>query len=418
MRVLNRIVLIFILLAAAGAAVLSYFLYEKRTQMLQGWEMMAKEINATAQELDRGSGTKLADSLKQEELTHRQLDEMERKLKELSEGAKKLIAQRDALARTVCDIAAAVEVRSGDPAKLTSVETYEAHRTDLLQKVRGIHARNQAILVNFINAGKTVGVSGSEQAIKGDRGGAFLAQIRAAVQKKNARISTYEASLSRIGSTVGTRFQQTETQYKPSSSSVNQGVARQKSQLDTTTRNLNAANSRIQTLLNEKAALNTKITGLNGVIAKKNAEIKDLLYKLNPSGNADIDRILHGPKDREFYCNLYSLIKATVRKVDHKWNFVVLDLGTKKTVSQTIEGKTFNTILDIPANVTMTIVRDLDSGSPKIVGKITLKEVHGDHSIADVQADLRSKIKEGDVVIFLKDDMDLLFKGFKFESAK
>ena len=54
MGVLNRIVLIFILLAAAGATILSYFLFEKRTDLMKGWDLMANQIDATAKNLDKG----------------------------------------------------------------------------------------------------------------------------------------------------------------------------------------------------------------------------------------------------------------------------------------------------------------------------------------------------------------------------
>lgn len=415
MGVLNRIVLIFILLAAAGAAVLSYFLFEKRTQMLQGWDQMAKQIAETAAALDNGSGTQIADSFKDDALHHRNsLADMNTKLQALSEGAKKVIQQRDELAGTIRDLAAAVEVTTVDTKQLASVEQYQAHKGQVLSSVRAIQERNQGILRNFISAGQTLQVSGTESGIKSDRGNAFLGQIRTAVNKKNARITNYETNLRKIGGVVGKGFQNAENSYSSSTAGVATGVSVQRDTLNATKRELTTAKGKITSLENTKKSLEDTIKDKDRTIFARDGLIKDLRAKLNPTGDADIDRLLYGKRDKAYFRDLYTLVKGSVQKVDRKWNFVVIDIGSKTKVHQTLAGKTFSSILDIPTKKTMSVVRGLDTEKPELVCKILITEIHSDYAVANIdEASVKEKVEAGDAVVFLDDDLDALLKDFK-----
>ena len=135
---------------------------------------------------------------------------------------------------------------------------------------------------------------------------------------------------------------------------------------------------------------------------------------MNPTGDADIDRLLYGKRDKSYYRDLYTLVKGNVKKVDRKWNFVIVDLGSKIKVHQTLAGKTFSSILDIPAQKTMSVVRGLGSDNPELICKVLIAEVHSDYAVANIdEASLKGKIKEGDSVVFLDDDLDSLLKDFK-----
>ena len=86
MKVVNVILSVLILLLAAASAVFSYFLFEKRGQLVGGWDKMATAINQAAVEIDRNSGTKVAKELTPEALGHTNyatLDENLRKITKL-----------------------------------------------------------------------------------------------------------------------------------------------------------------------------------------------------------------------------------------------------------------------------------------------------------------------------------------------
>ena len=416
MGVLNRIMLILILLAAAGAAVLSYFLFEKRTQMLTGWKQMEDQIIKTAAELDKGSETQLAAGFGEDALHHRNsLADMQSKLNTLSEGAKKVVQQRDALANTINTIAKTVEVNTVDVAQLKNTEKYYAYSKTVVSSVSAIRQRNDRIVSNFIAAGATLQVNGTVTDIKKeDSGAAFVGKIRTAVNMKNTRINTYESNLRKIAGTVGKSFSNAEASYSKSASDVATGVSMQKNQLNTTINELKSTKGQVSSLEGTKKRLEATIDKQKKDIAARDSLIKDLRDKLNPTGNADIDRLLYGKKDKAYFRELYTLVKGNVKKVDDKWNFVIIDLGSNLKVYQTIEDKTFSSPVVIPAKKTMSVVRGLGTEKPKFIGKIYLTEVHSDYAVANIDAaQLKSDVEPGDAVIFLDDDLDLLLKDFK-----
>lgn len=63
MKVLNIVLSIVILILAAVSAVAAYMLWEKRTQMTDGWSKMAAAINKASAAIDRDSGTRIASDL-------------------------------------------------------------------------------------------------------------------------------------------------------------------------------------------------------------------------------------------------------------------------------------------------------------------------------------------------------------------
>ena len=403
MGVLNRIVLILILLAAAGATILSYFLFEKRTDLLKGWDLMANQIDATAKNLDKGSKTNVADQIKTKEFSHRNLADMESRLQKLSAGADKVVKQRDELAQAICDISAAVGV-TADKETLLDVNSYVAHKDELKTKVDQYKRKNDAIAQVFSTAGSRLSVATTANAIKddkGDQGRAYVSRIHKAVDAQNAKIAERDARLQKIAQTVGVGASNQDE--------ITKAVAKQKAEL-----NKEKAENRRKT--SEITRLNNRITGLTREKdryvtdnKKKAAEIADLKKRINPTNNPDINRIEYQKKDAQYYLNLYALVRNQVKRVDTKWNFVTIDLGAKREVQQTFAGRTYKTLLNITPGKTMTIVRGISTNTPKVIGKITLRDVHADYSNADIQLNtLRDKIQEGDAVIFLEDDMKLL----------
>ena len=77
MKAVNIVLSVLILLLAIAAAVFSYFLFEKRSQFVTGWEKMATIIQKSAVELDKGSGTKEASKLTVDALSHRNYEKLD-----------------------------------------------------------------------------------------------------------------------------------------------------------------------------------------------------------------------------------------------------------------------------------------------------------------------------------------------------
>ena len=108
MKIANIVLSVLVLLAAAVSAVFSYFLYEKRVTFVTGWEQLTSAIYDTAANLDRNSGTKVAQELTADKLAHKNYDEaaMNSNLGKLRAQSKNIVAQRNALADALKEIAA------------------------------------------------------------------------------------------------------------------------------------------------------------------------------------------------------------------------------------------------------------------------------------------------------------------------
>ena len=411
MGVLNRIMLILILLAAAGAAVLSYFLFEKRTEMLKGWQLMADQINTTAKKMDQGSGTKVAADIKSGEFSHRDLTAMETRLKKLSAAAEKLIQQRDALAQTISTIVYDTVGETIDKNELLKLDTYEAYQTKVaqsvktkIQKERDAHRR---IVANFAKVGAPLGKEVTPGTIENDFGVSLVNEIRKAVQEKNNLISEGNKAFRTVASVAGTSH--SNDNFAASSKSVYAAVTKLRAERNTERTGRTNAEAKVNQLQRKIVQLERAKINLEGNVKKLVAEIAMLRKKINPTNDANVNRMEYQPKDLNYYLSLYSLVRNEVKKVDTKWNFVIIDLGAKTTVQQTFAGKTYKTVLDITPGTVMTVVRGIKTKTPKVIAKIVLSEVHADHSVANIMMDtVQDTIREGDTVLFLNDDKDLL----------
>jgi hypothetical protein len=70
MRKFNIVACIIVLLLAVISGVFSFFLYQKRTQFVDGWSQMANTIHQSAKEIDSEGETKFASRLTPEVLSH------------------------------------------------------------------------------------------------------------------------------------------------------------------------------------------------------------------------------------------------------------------------------------------------------------------------------------------------------------
>ena len=95
MKIANIVLSVLVLLAAAVSAVFSYFLYEKRVTFVTGWEQLTSAIYDTAANLDRNSGTKVAQELTADKLAHKNYDEaaMNSSLGKLRAQSKNIVSE-------------------------------------------------------------------------------------------------------------------------------------------------------------------------------------------------------------------------------------------------------------------------------------------------------------------------------------
>ena len=99
MGIFNKVVNILVLVFAIAGVTFSYLLFNKREQLVAGWEEMSQSIAQTAKALEQNSGLKLSAKLNADTLGHKSPDNadlsgLKRNLPELSKAAKQITAQR------------------------------------------------------------------------------------------------------------------------------------------------------------------------------------------------------------------------------------------------------------------------------------------------------------------------------------
>ncbi|MBE6405074.1 MAG: hypothetical protein E7040_03540 [Lentisphaerae bacterium] len=372
---------------------------------------MAEHIDKTAQQIDKGTGSKLAAEMKAKDFTHRDLDNMEKNLRKLPVGVDPLIKQRNELVDIICNLTQAANNISGANAIVVANKdaltdpklcTDEGNRLILkvdqyMQKEKGEYL---TIRKNFATAGNSLGLSSSEAKIREDKGENLLAEINTAVKKeKDLRIKAENAlrQLARVSSGDAEKIGEQIAKERAKLQNELSGERRMKENALRDAKNLR----------NQKASLERSNQKLRNDVTKLSAEVALLKKRINPTNNANVHRMEYGVKDARYYMNLYSMVRGEVKKIDPKWNFVIIDLGSKYEIRQTYAGRTYKTLLDITPGKVLTVVRGIGTKKPEVVAEIVLAEVYADHSVADIKVQ-HSPIKEGDVVIFDKKHNDQL----------
>ena len=136
MKILNIILSIFIFIFAAASAVFSYFLFEKRAQFVSGHEKMANAIYESSKALDAGSGTADSKKLTPEALAHDKYADLGNVLPVLPSQSKKIVAQRNALAQSLWNIAEAIRMKDvGDVEEYRQIDSYSGRMDSVVAGV-------------------------------------------------------------------------------------------------------------------------------------------------------------------------------------------------------------------------------------------------------------------------------------------
>ena len=153
MKVVNVVLSILILLLAIASAVFSYFLFDKRSQLVEGWKKMATTINQSATEMDKGSGTKVGGELTVAALSHENYADLDAKLAKLTTQSRQLIKQRDELAETLRSIGTVAEMNNvGSSDAFKNMATYSTSKDDVVQGVGALIDRRNKIVQSVVEA--------------------------------------------------------------------------------------------------------------------------------------------------------------------------------------------------------------------------------------------------------------------------
>jgi hypothetical protein len=402
MKVINVLLSILILLLAAASAVFSYFLFEKRKQLVMGWEKMATTMNQTAAELDKGSGTKVASKLSADSLGHNKYAELEQKLPELKKQAAAVIKQRDELSTAIRKIASIVEMQNiANLDEFKKLATYPANKTRVVRFVEEVKARQDDTIQMICSTARTVGVSISADDLKGSDYASSYRKLDSKIKGIKGRFNNYQSYFYRIANIVGApRPNFSDNQYYSSIKNVTNYVQKLKNNYNSNVRALASAKSKVNSLNGVIRTKNGQIAGLNKTVDVKEDEIKRLRVIISGGPGKDATKVVKvwqpgSPESRR-------AVQGKVIDVNRKYGFVVVDLGSKTLVKQKI-GKKINEVNPvIKNNVDMIVARGLETKNGEYIGKIKLVKIHDNCAIANVVPGStgEKKVRVGDTVYF------------------
>lgn len=399
MKITNIILSIIILLLAIALAVSSFFLYEKREIMLNGWEKLTTTINETASELDKKSGTKLAEDLTQDKLHHTNYANLDDQLKKLNEGAAALIKQRDNLANTLIEVARIVEANNV-PAEeaLTKLATSSDSAKDVVTQANLFRARRDAVLNSLVRSGRLIGVAINVNDLKSGNSAKVFKAFDDKINALKAQLAAYEKTSREIGRIAGANLTFNANTYRTSLVKLQSSVNALKDKYNAAQRSLNAANSKINQLNNTVKQRDQRISNLNSTINKKNTEVKQLKRALGLEADAVVNPWTDGSKDSRL------AVKGKVIEVNEKFGFYVVDIGNNTLVDQQIGNRINKINPKIEPNMKLTVARNMNSPEVKFITKGKITNVADDCSIIEVTEN-SNKVQVGDDIFFAKDDL-------------
>lgn len=394
MKVLNIVLSILILILAIASAVFAYLLFDKRQQMVAGYESLGKGIADTARYLDKDSGTQTKLNI-----DHRS-ESLDGEIRKLSQLAKQVSEERNALAAALVEIS---EKCGGDATleSLTTLSDYESGVAGVIASVNGLRMNRDMLALGYQQAaGKFDLALNYDELIGKDRSGwensvkAFNVELDNMKKYKEQQ----EAAMRKVAKSLGV-----EISLKP---------ARYEADL----KNYNAAIAGLQSdkvaLEAAKADLTAKLAEADKTIAAKDADIKSLNTELATQKD-EYNRLSAIIKDEayEYPVVLWRAGSAEARKavdgkiidINKKFGYVVIDIGSETLVEQPIapdrEPNKVNP--NITAGDEMMVSRYVSADDAKYIGNIKIFKVEGACAFANV-TDLAegNNIAIGDTVLF------------------
>ena len=395
MKAVNITLSILVLLMALASAVFSYFLFEKRSELVTGWSKMAVTINTASKELDKNSGTKLADKLTPSSLAHENYAGLDALLKELPDQSRKIIVERDALADALLRIGRTVKLNPSEN-ELRDLATYQNSKNAIVLGVNTTIAnrdKTNGNIANFVSRELNAGSVSRDKLEKGDRS-ALDGAVRA-VRNARDRRAHYESQLRAVASQSGISGSSLNFNgnYRTATQKVTQAVSKLNSERLKLRGDLSRAQSQNRKLTSDLAASARNLKDVQAKLAESTRIITGYRKALNLNGPDLPMPWMDGSKEAR------AQVLGHVIKVDTDYGYIAVDLGTATRVKQPIGDKFLEVDPQIRQKAELIVARgDLSAGNAVFIARIELDKVGTECSTADLPAAAAQKIKVGDIV--------------------
>jgi hypothetical protein len=403
MAVFNKILNILILVLAGAAVFFGFMLFGKREQLKDRGDAMAKVIRSVAGTLDEGSDTDVKSKLKLSKsassnvsLYHDNFKNLGKVLGAFETQAADVIAQRDALAKTLFGVAKTLDIPNYDSfaaVQFQSNDKYNKKDSDLLVALGKVEKRQSAIVSKLTTIAKQVNCTMDPSALKSLDGYSaplndFSAKITAMKEKSDALASHVQSVCSAWD--VSAPSLDGDDYADALSAAANSLKSKKDDYLQ--------AKADLKNKEEQLTVVNEKLTQKIEVISQGKNKIKDLekrlaAYEGDKSGD-DGSTPSSTPKSE---MDLVNMLEGKVLRVNKKWGFVMIDLGNdNKMVIGNV--KKVEKSIPLPEGQVMDVARN-----DKFIGQIKVVKVNNDCSIADmVGGPTENDIRPGDKVFFAR----------------
>ena len=359
MKVVNIVLSIMILVLALVSTVFSFFLFEKRTGMVDGWNMMASAISESSGAM--GSRISAAD------LAHEKYNknDMADKMRRFGSQSKKVVGQRDELGGAMQNIAKSLNIKDATTSENPTAEQ--------------IAAADESSPVSAKKIADEVG--------------------KAVRQRDEAKKRAEKAALnlSEIGKIVGTSSRNPET--------ITKAVRVCKRKCDSATEELKQAKRNLIRVQDEKNSAEQQRDDYKSRLYSANRE-NDTLKKELTKVKRDfklLTKTEYGeiPMWGEGSDEARSQVVGKVIKIDRENGYVVIDLNNKVRVTQKVGQREYKVDPKLVNGLEMIVCRGDLTGSRKVkfIARIKIDSIDDNCMVANIPAQAGHDIKVGDNVI-------------------
>ncbi len=393
MKVVNVILSVVILVLAIASAVLSYILFERRSQLIAGWDKYAVTVSDTAKILDQKNSDKISTKLNRARLDHRNIGKIDPLLPELTKRAKALIAERDAYAVAFRRIGVMVDAANiPTDAALCDLDSFDRAKNTIVGAVNDSINKRDTVYNRIASAFERELKARIDVDSLRKGNVSAIAPAENALRRNSERLAFYERNFQIIGRTAGSpSFNNSENSYKGSVAAVTTAVKTQDSNLRQTRSDLAAANAEINRQKSIVSQREAEIATQKAVIADRNALISGYRRALGLE--------VVGEKDtpwKDGSAEVRSVWVGKVTAVDKDYGYIVINLGKDTAVKQTLGKKTLDVRVMPEKDMAMVVARGDMAEGADFVAKVNLVEIGANESTANIPAG--SKIRVGDIV--------------------
>lgn len=411
MKIVNIILSILILLLAIASAVFSYFLFEKREQMVKGWEKMAVTVSQASAELDKGSGTSVAKLLSPELLSHEKYSELDKNLTQLTQQAQKVVQQRDDLGATIKKIATVTEMKNiPNSDDFTKIDAYAAAKKNVFDWVVETKERQDGIIRQICDTASKLDVSIAAGALRTPEYAGEMRKLDTKIATVKSRIDSYNDSFSQMARIFGSSSPDlSDNAYSGSIRSITDAAQKMKDDLGSAKSSLESTKNQLASLQSTVKGKDSSIQNLQKDIKGRDDQIAKLKMIINPAGDKDV-------KDLKLWAEgspeARMAVQGKIIDINRKYGFVVVDLGSNTKVDQAIGNKVNPVNPKITSNIDMVVARGLEGDNTQYVGRIKIIKVHDNCSIANVIPGSTGdrEVKIGDTVYLSSDAVAAMSK--------